>query len=134
MKEDTLFYVGQKAFIEKDNKVLVLGDPHEGLDYPGGKIQEGETDLIESLKREVREETGLEIEVGAPFVTWTSTFPSHHRLAGKQVYLVGYRCRYLSGEVKLSDEHDRFHWVTKGNYKEVDDGTAYFDILNKYFA
>ncbi len=133
MKEDAQFYVGQKAFIQKGNEVLVLGDPHEGLDYPGGKIQEGETDLSESLKREVREETGLEIEVGAPFATWTNTFPAHHRLAGKQVYLVGYRCKYVSGEVKLSDEHDKFHWVTKENYKEVDDGTTYFDILNKYF-
>lgn len=134
MKEDVQFYVGQKAFILRGNEVLVIGDPREGLDFPGGKIQEGETDLVESLKREVREETGLEIEVGAPFVTWTNTFPSHHKLAGKQVYLVGYRCNYVSGEVRLSDEHDKFQWVTRDNYKKVDDGTTYFDILHKYFA
>lgn len=133
MKEDVQFYVGQKAFILRGNEVLVIGDPQEGLDFPGGKIQEGETDLVESLKREVREETGLEIEVGAPFVTWTNTFPSHHKLAGKQVYLVGYRCNYVSGEVRLSDEHDKFQWVTRDNYKNVDDGTTYFDILHKYF-
>jgi 8-oxo-dGTP diphosphatase len=134
MNEDAEFYVGQKAFIRKGNTVLVLSDPHEGLDYPGGKIQLGETDLIESLKREVREETGLEIKVGAPLATWTNTFPPHHRLAGKQVYLVGYRCEYVSGDVKLSDEHNKFVWVNKDNYKEIDDGTSYFDILNKYFS
>ncbi len=75
MKEDAQFYVVQKTFIRKGNEVLVLGDPEEGLDYPGGKIQEGEIDPAQSLKREVREETGLEIEVGDPFVTWTNTFP-----------------------------------------------------------
>jgi len=134
MKEDAQFYVVQKAFIRKGNEVLVLGDPEEGLDYPGGKIQEGEIDPVESLKREVREETGLEIEVGDPFVTWTNAFPGGHRLAGKHVFLVGYRCKYVSGEVKLSDEHDKFSWVTKENYREVNDGTSFFDILNKYFV
>ncbi|HVS79554.1 MAG TPA: NUDIX domain-containing protein [Candidatus Paceibacterota bacterium] len=133
MKEDAQFYIGQKAFIRRGDEILILGDPHEGLDYPGGKIQEGEIDLAESLKREVREETGLEIEVGTPFATWTNTFPPHHRLAGKRVYLVGYRCNYVSGDVKLSDEHDKFRWVNKENYKEADDGTSYFEILDKYF-
>ena len=42
MKDDALFCVGQKAFIEKEGKVLILHDPVEGLDFPGGKIQEGE--------------------------------------------------------------------------------------------
>lgn len=134
MRENALFYVGQKAFIEKDGEVLVLGDPIEGLDYPGGKIQEGEVDLIESLKREVREETGLEISVGEAFATWTNIFPSQHRLAGKRVFLVGYKCTYVSGEVTLSNEHDKFSWVTKDNFNTVNDGTSYFEILKKYFA
>ncbi len=133
MKEDALFYVGQKAFIQKGNDVLVLGDPIEGLDYPGGKIQEGETDLVESLKREVREETSLEISVGDPFVTWTNTFPKQHRLAGKKVFLIGYKCEYVSGEVNLSNEHDKFSWVNKDNFMSVDDGTAYFEILKRYY-
>lgn len=134
MKEDSLFYVGQKAFIEKDGQVLVLGDPIEGLDYPGGKIQEGEFDLVESLKREVREETSLEILVGEAFATWTNIFPPQHRLAGKRVFLVGYKCTYVSGEVTLSDEHDKFSWITKENFNMVNDGTSYFEILKKYFA
>lgn len=133
MKEDALFYVGQKAFISRDDEVLVLGDPTEGLDFPGGKIQEGEENLTESLKREVREETDLEIEVGAPFITWTNTFPDNHRFAGKKVYLVGYKCKYISGEVVLSDEHNKFKWVNKNNFREINDGTTWFEILKKYF-
>lgn len=139
MNEDALFCVGQKAFIEKDSKVLVLNDPVEGLDFPGGKIQEGEakdgdaSSLIRSLQREVSKETGLEIKVSDPFAVWYHEFPKGHRNYGKVVYLVAFRCKYVSGELKLSDEHDKFKWVSKDDYEEVDDGSDYFDVLRKYF-
>ena len=139
MNDDALFCVGQKAFIEKDGKVLILNDPGEGLDFPGGKIQDGEakdgdaSSLFRSLQREVREETGLEIEVGNPFVVWYHEFPKNHRNYPKVVYLVGFKCRYVSGEIKLSDEHNKFKWVDKNDYIEVDDGSDYFDALKKYF-
>lgn len=140
MNKDALFCVGQKAFIEKDGKVLVLNDPVEGLDFAGGKIQEGEakdgdiSSLIRSLKREVKEETGLEIEVFNPFAVWYHKFPKGHRNYGKVVYLVAFKCKYVSGELKLSDEHDKFRWVDENDYKEVDDGSDYFDVLKKYFT
>ncbi|HEY4509018.1 MAG TPA: NUDIX domain-containing protein [Candidatus Paceibacterota bacterium] len=139
MKNDALFCVGQKAFIEKDGKVLVLFDPVEGLDFAGGKIQEGEavdadaSSLVLSLKREVMEETGLEIEVYNPFAVWYHEFPKTHRNYPKVVYLVAFRAKYVSGDVKLSEEHNNFRWVDKNNYKEVDDGSDYFDVLEKYF-
>lgn len=138
--KDALFCVGQKAFVEKDGKVLVLHDPIEGLDFPGGKIQEGEakdgdaSSLIRSLQREVKEETGLDIEVFNPFAVWYHEFPKRHRNYGKVVYLVAFKCKNISGELKLSDEHDNFKWVDGDNYKEVDDGSDYFDVLKKYFT
>jgi 8-oxo-dGTP diphosphatase len=140
MKDDALFCIGQKAFIEKDGKVLVLGDPEEGLDFPGGKIQEGEAvdgdaaGLSRALQREVREETNLEIEVGNPFSVWYHEFPKNSRNYGKVVYLVAFRCKYVFGELKLSDEHNSFRWVDKNDYKEVDDGSDFFDVLEKYFV
>ncbi len=139
MKNDALFCVGQKAFIEKGGKVLVLFDPIEGLDFPGGKIQEGEakdadaSSLILALQREVREETNLEIEVSNPFVVWYHEFPKTHRNYPKVVYLVAFKSKYISGEITLSDEHNNFRWVDESNYKEVDDGSDYFDVLEKYF-
>ncbi len=139
MKNDALFCVGQKAFIEKDGKVLVLFDPVEGLDFPGGKIQEGEavdadaSSLIVSLKREVMEETGLEVEVFSPFAVWYHEFPKESRNYGKVVYLVAFRAKYVSGDVTLSEEHNNFKWVDKNDYLTVDDGSDYFDVLEKYF-
>ncbi len=133
MPEDQVYFVVQKAFIRKGDDVLVLNDPVEGLDFPGGKIQENEENLIEALKREVMEETGLEVEVGEPFTVWQEVFPPIHKYAGKKAYIVAFRCSYVSGEIILSNEHDHFRWVNSRNYQEMDDGTSYFGILERYF-
>jgi|ERR1035437_280461 8-oxo-dGTP diphosphatase len=140
MSENALFFVGQKAFIEKDGEVLVLNGPY-GLDFPGGRIQEGETtdsndrnELISALKREVLEETNLEIEVFDPFFNWFQKASIKSKNYGKTIYLVGFKCKYLSGELKLSDEHDNFQWVNKDNYKKLDNRGDYFLALEKYFS
>src|SRR5687768_8482660 len=120
-----LFEVGQKAFIEKDGQVLVVLFPNGWLDFPGGRIDKGESSLAEALKREVREETTLEIDVGAPFASWLGR--------GETVFLIGYRCRYVSGEIELSDEHRAYQWVDRDSYRQLDDGSPPFEALAQYF-
>ncbi len=117
MNEDQQFYVGQKAFIEKAHEVLVLHPNIVGLDFPGGKIQVGEIDLEESLRREVREETGSEIEVGRPFVTWLKDMVTE-KYKGKKLLLVGYKCKYISGKVHISHEHERLDGLIKMHTKK----------------
>lgn len=133
MDQEQIFYVVQKAFVKKGDSILVLNDPKEGLDYPGGKIQKGEKDFVLALKREVLEETGIEINVGKPFFTAIDEYPDNHQHAGKLFFIVFYECEYVSGEVILSEEHDKFTWVDKNNFKSADDKTWYFDILDNYF-
>ncbi len=119
--KDRQFYVGQKAVINKKEKILILHDPViDKIDIPGGKIQEGEIDFIKALKREVLEETGLTIKVGRPFFTSYFEFDpnSGHRNAGKKIYLVFFACQYLKGKVKISEEHDWYKWVNKKSYKK----------------
>lgn len=132
--EDKLYFVGQKAFIEKEGKLLVIFDRTQRVDFPGGRIQCGENNLFESLKREVREETGLEISVGGPCAVWTTQFPEGHHLVGKEVLLIAYKCSWISGDVALSEEHDSYRWVDASTYRECDNGSQYFPILEKYFA
>jgi len=132
--EDLVCFVGQKACIEKDGEVLLLHDPQMGFDLPGGKIIEGEVDVALSLKREVLEETKLHIKVGEPFYTWFFTIPldSGHRSAGKKIFNVGYKCTYVSGDITLSDEHDWYKWVNKGNYTEYLK-SGFSEVLKAYF-
>ena len=131
MVNDQLLFVGQKAFIDKNGEILVLTDPKLGVDLPGGKIKGGEVDLTGALKREVKEETGLEIEIKEPFITWMIEFPPDHRNQGK-VFLVAYKCKYVSGKVVLSSEHTEYKWVNKDNYQKLPkDG--HFPTVEKYF-
>src|SRR5690348_1612349 len=115
MKDDATLYIGQKAVIEKDGKILILMDPILGADLPGGKVQVGETDFALSLKREVREETSIEVEVGDPFYVWYYEFQenSDHRNKGKKIFCIAFACTYISGEMTLSDEHQGFEWVDR---------------------
>lgn len=58
------------AFIERDGRVLLdrrrAGGAFEGLwEFPGGKLEPGESEL-EGLRRELREELGVEATVRAP--------------------------------------------------------------------
>lgn len=128
-----MFYVGQKAFIEKENNILLLIPPNGGIDFPGGKIQEGEVDLDISFMREVMKETGLKIQVGLPFYRWCFDLQKPHRNAGKKVFLLGFKCKYLSGSVYISSEHTKSQWVNKNSYRLLDNGSSHFKALHEYF-
>jgi A/G-specific adenine glycosylase len=59
-------------------------------EFPGGKCEPGES-LVECLRREIREELGLEIEVGDSLAVVKHAY-SHFRMT-----LQAFDCRYLNG-------------------------------------
>jgi len=134
MNKDQPFYVGQKAFINKNGEVLILTLPNGWLDFPGGKIQEGEIDFDAAIKREVLEETGLKIEVGEIFHRWSFELGPKHKQAGKRVFLLGFKCNYISGEIKISEEHKGYKWVNINNYQKFRENRGHFKALETYFA
>lgn len=126
--ENKFFHVGQKAFIWKDGKLLVLLAPNGAVDIPGGRIQNGDRNIESALHREIAEETGLVISIGRPVLTWRVDLSSEI-----SVYLVGFECAYVSGELRISDEHSRAVWVTKETYRELPADVRHFAALEKYF-
>jgi 8-oxo-dGTP diphosphatase len=48
---------------DDDGRVLMILSPKRGWENPGGRVEEGES-LPEALRREVREETGIDVQVG----------------------------------------------------------------------
>ena len=73
------FGVAVKGAIVRDARLLVLykakeearrdPEPNRRVDLPGGRMRFGESP-VETLRREVAEETGLVIDVVAPLQTW----------------------------------------------------------------
>ena len=115
MKRD--FAVAVKAVIIKENKALVLCrskdemqgsymNSHQKWDLPGGGLHFFEKSE-EGLLREIREETELEVTVGPPLSLFDAI--KHHI----HLCISTYACSWKSGEVRLSEEHESFFWMTE---------------------
>jgi 8-oxo-dGTP diphosphatase len=99
--------VAVTALITNDvDEILIQLSPWRGWEFPGGRVEEGE-DLIEALIREVKEETGLDVEVG-PLVSVYSNLKM-------PTVIFGFRCKYSSGELRTSEETLDFKWCSRDN-------------------
>jgi 8-oxo-dGTP diphosphatase len=105
------------AVIEKDGKVLIARRKRPFMGYswefPGGKLEDNET-LEECLKREIREELSIEIEVGS-----LVSVNKHVLNCRSAIALYAYRARYLSGNIELND-HDEIQWVSPEDLVKYD--------------
>ena len=69
------YTVGAVCVIQHDERLLMLRQPHRpGWTLPGGLLSRGE-DAPTGVVREVREETGLQVEVGHPVTTVVAAGP-----------------------------------------------------------
>jgi mutator protein MutT len=108
--------VGVGGVVVQDGQVLIVKRAHEPRkgewSLPGGIVELGET-LVEALKRELKEETGLEVDVGDV----VEVFDRVHRLDGRIQYhfvIVDYLCRPIGGTLCASDDAEDVAWVASG--------------------
>ena len=77
---------------------------------PGGKMEWGEAPL-KTMKREVMEETGLTVKSPELCGTYT-TLIKNGNATTYHILMVVYHAKTERTNVRLSDEHDEFRWVT----------------------
>jgi mutator protein MutT len=105
------------GLIFRNGKLLITQrhtDTHLGglWEFPGGK-REGNETFEECLARELREELGIEVEVGELLESLTHTYPE------KNVSLKFFRCRWKQNEPRAIDCLD-LKWVTAAELRNYE--------------
>ncbi len=104
------------AIIIHDNKIFATqrgyGEFKDGWEFPGGKIEPGETPQ-EALAREIKEELDIEIEVKDFLETVEYDYPEFH------LSMDCFFCVIRSGELVLK-EHEAAKWLTAEKLDSVD--------------
>jgi len=104
------FGCAAKALIIKDNSALLIKrrptDVHKPSqwDIPGGRLEKGE-DPYTGLRREAREEVGMDIIIIAPVAVQHFT-----REDGQQIALTIFLCTTDAKDIELSEEHTEYKW------------------------
>src|ERR1017187_5593392 len=97
---------------------LLITQRHAGAhlgglwEFPGGKREPQET-FEACLVRELREELGIEVEVGDILESLPHDYP------GKSVHLKFFRCRWKQGEPKTLDCAD-FKWISRAELNDYE--------------
>lgn len=111
----------------KDGKLLLLKrgvEPFEGFWHVvGGHVEEDET-LKEAVKREFKEETGLEVVVGS--IVGGRLEETFDRIK----IIVAFKVVSAKGEVRLDSENEAFGWFSDVPCNSVYDYTKYLSTMN----
>lgn len=99
------------------------GDFKGGWEFPGGKIESGETPQ-EALKREIIEELDTEVSVGELMDTVEYDYPQFH------LSMDCFWCQIVRGNLVLK-EHEAARWLTKDELNNVERLPADITLIEK---
>lgn len=107
-------YLAVSAAIIRDGKVLAVRRARKPAlahyTLPGGGVETGET-LHEAVRREVREETGLDIEPVALAGHREAIVPDAQGAVKHHFVILCFASRLTGGDLKLNDELDDARWL-----------------------
>jgi len=117
------------AIIIKGDKILVTQRSEKmnlpmKWEFPGGKIENNET-AVNCIKREIKEELNLEIELIEKLETQRFDYESF------SINLIPFVSEILSGEMVLA-EHNDYKWLVREELENLDWAPADISVLNSF--
>lgn len=112
------------AVIEKDGDLLFGRKKANVGPYPniwhliGGGVNDGES-LTQAVKREIKEEAGIEVEIGKSLGFDEDCEPNKHGEMTHYILLV-FQAKYISGEIKADDDIEKLEWIPKKNLSQIE--------------
>jgi 8-oxo-dGTP diphosphatase len=124
-----LIFDGDRLLIVERGK-----EPLKGYwSIPGGIVEVGEK-LEEGIRREVREETGLEIEPVSMFEIFERIMPDAEGKPEYHYVLIDYLCRPVGGELQAGSDVSRVAWVTEQDLREYRLTEGTLGVIGRAFA
>lgn len=108
------FYIGVKALIMKNEKLLLIFDSLKDYwEVPGGRVEGGET-FKQSLARELKEEIGYSGKISSMELIAASRLSKDIDNSETTLALLFYQVDLPElGNIRLSEEHTKYEWVNK---------------------
>jgi len=128
--------VGVGAVVIDGNRVLLVRRGHEPLkgewSLPGGAVELGET-LDAAIAREVREETGLDVEVGPLIGVFDRVRLDDEGRVRYHYVLIDFVCRATDGSLLCASDADEAAWVDRTELAAYGVAPATIDVIATAF-
>ena len=133
--------VGVGGVIVKDGKAVIVkraNAPYKGQwSIPGGRVELGES-LAEALVREMREETGLDVQIGPLIevferIQWDDEPqpPARARRLRYHFVIVDYVCTPVGGALCAGDDAAEARWVASDELGQYEIRSSAVDVIRK---
>jgi 8-oxo-dGTP diphosphatase len=125
------------ALIFQDRSILLVErgtEPLKGYwSLPGGIVEAGEN-LSDSIRREVLEETGLEVDPLSVFEIFERIIPDAEGRTEYHYVLIDYLCRPAGGKLEAATDVSRVAWVPEQNLGDYHLTEGTLAVVERAFA
>lgn len=140
MKEDRRYpkhpLLGVGALIFDGDRILMAergGEPLKGWwSIPGGLVETGEA-LEAALRREMMEETGLDVKPLGVLQIFERIIRDPQGAAEYHYVLIDYVCRIAGGTLRAGDDVSRAEWVRRRDLKQLKITEGTLAVIEKGF-
>jgi 8-oxo-dGTP diphosphatase len=130
-------FLGVGALIFENSDILLVeraNDPLKGYwSLPGGIVETGET-LDAGIRREVLEETGLDVEAISVFEIFERIMPDADGRTEYHYVLIDYICRPRGGQLAPASDVSKVAWVSERNLRDYRLTEGTLGVIERAFA